>query len=291
MKRLALLALLLLPLAGCSRDGQEDGVAEAATPTRAVAKGVVEAEGGLVRVLAPRDGIVVSALVQEGDRVAAGQDLARLDDRQARLLLDAAGADVAERRSEADVAAAKAVGAEREAARLGRLAAVDAAPRQDADQAAAAAAVARGEQRQAQAAAGAAAARQRLSAFEVGVREIRSPTAGRVVRRTTATGAYASAAAPLYVIEPDGPRTVRAELDEAFADRVRPGMDATVTREFQSGDALRVKVVRVADVLAGPALADDATSRPDARVITVTLALPPNSGLRVGQRVLVRFGP
>jgi multidrug resistance efflux pump len=287
MKRLLLLAVLAL--AACSRPAPNSR-AEGPAPA-AVAKGVVEAQGGLLRVLAPRDGVVVEALAQEGDMVADRQLLARLDDRQPRLVLAATAAELGDRRAQLEVAAARAAGAEREAARLHNLAAADAATRQDADQAATAAAIARGEQHQAQEALHAAEARRQLNAYEVEVRTIRAPHPGRIVRRTIAPGAYVAAATPLFVMEPAGPRIVRAELDEAFADRVMPGMSATVSREFQAGRSYAAKVLRVSDVLSGPSLAEDAVARADARVIAVVLALQPGADLRLGQRVLVRFGP
>lgn len=257
----------------------------------AVAKGVVEAEGGLLRMLAPRDGQLVAPVANEGAAVVAGQVLARLDDRQARLTLDAATADLGERQAQAEVAAARAAGAQREARRLAKLADADAATRLEADQAATAASIARGEHRQALEALNASAARQRLAAYDVEVRTIRAPVAGHVVRRTASAGAYVAAAAPLFVIEPAGGRLVRAELDEAFADRVTPNGGAVVTREYQQGRSYPARVIRVSDLLSGPALADDAASRADARVVSVMLSLPPTSDLRLGQRVLVRFNP
>lgn len=287
MKRVVLPALLLFAACSGTPPAQHlDGPA----PT-AVAKGVVEAQGGLVRVLSPRDGVVAATMVDEGDQVAAGQPLAQLEDRQARLVLAAADAELGDRRAAVEVAEARASGAEREALRLRNLAAADAATRQDAEQATTAAAIARGEHHQAQEALRAAEARQRLNAYEVEVRTIRAPRPGRIVRRTAGAGAYAVASTPLFVLEPQGPRLVRAELDEAFADQVAPGMDATISREFQSGHSYAAKVLRVSDVLSGPALPDDAVARADARVIGVVLALPPGADLRLGQRVLVRFAP
>lgn len=288
MKRMIL--PILLALASCAPK-------PAPAPTQsgpfavAVAKGVVEAQGGLIRVLAPRDGLVIAPLAEEGAAVAAGQVLAQVDDRQAQLTLDAATADLGERRAQAEVAGTRATGAEREARRLAALAAADAATRLEAEQAATAASVARGEHRQALQALAATEARQRLAAYDVEVRTIRAPVAGRVVRRTAAVGGYVAAATPLFVIEPAGPRLVRAELDEAFADRVAPNARAVVTREYQQGQTYPAHVVRVSDLLSGPALADDAASRADARVVSVMLSLPPTSDLRLGQRVLVRFIP
>ncbi|MDB5452761.1 MAG: HlyD family efflux transporter periplasmic adaptor subunit, partial [Caulobacteraceae bacterium] len=172
-----------------------------------------------------------------------------------------------------------------------RLASADAATRLEAEQAATAAAISAGEQRQALAALQSAQARRDLEAYEVTVRDIRAPAAGRIVRRTAAAGAFVSVGSPLFVLEPDGRRVVRAELDEAFADRVKPGMTAAVSREFQPGVSYRAQILRVSNILAAPALADDMTPKADSRVVTVTLVLPDGTDLRIGQKVLVRFSP
>lgn len=289
------LALLLALLAaGCSArapatQGERANAGPAAVA--AVAKGVVDAETGLVRVRAPRDGVISKLLVQEGDHVAAGQPLAAMEARQAALALAATSAEIGDRRAQAQVAAARAEGAEREAARLSRLAAQDAAPRQDADQAATAAAVARGEYRQAQEGLRAAEAKRRLDAYEIDVRLVRAPVAGRIVRRDAVAGGYASAAGPLFLLEPDGRRVVRAELDEAFADRVRPGTVAVVTPEFQAGRSWRAHVLRVADLLTGASIDEDSTAKADTRVVAVLLTLDGPTDMRIGQRVLVRFTP
>jgi HlyD family secretion protein len=269
---------------------REAAAATAAAPT-AVAKGVVEAESGLVHVVAPREGLLVGAMAKEGDHVAAGQPLATLEARQSQLVLGATSAQLDAVRAQVEVAAARSQAADRDAARLKRLAGQDAAPRQEAEQAESLAAVARGDYRQAQAALRVAEARRRLDAYEVAVRVVRAPMAGVIVRRDTAPGAYAIGAGPLFLLEPDGRRIVRAELDEAFADRVRPGGAATVSREFQQGQAYPARVVRVADVLAGPAIAGDGAAKADTRVVSVVLSLDGATDLRLGQRVLVRFAP
>ncbi|MBT9470836.1 MAG: HlyD family efflux transporter periplasmic adaptor subunit [Phenylobacterium sp.] len=289
MKRLLVSSLVALSLAACDR-----ARAPAPPPDRpaaAVAKGVIEAPGGLVRLVAPRDGVLIEVNAEEGGHVAAGDILARLDDRQARLQLANAEADLGQRKAELAVAASRAAGAAREARRLSGLAAADAATRQDADQAATTASVTQGERRQAGEALQAAQARRQLAVFEVESRVVRAPVAGRIVRRSSAAGGYVAATAPLFVLAPDGARIVRAELDEAFADRVTPQSRALVTREFQTGGVYGARVLRVADALGAPSLGDEAASRADARVVTVLLSLAPGADLRLGQRVLVRFQP
>ncbi len=289
MRRLVFLLAMLA--AGCSGKPTDAPLEAPAVAAIAVAKGVVEGQAGVVRVTAPRDGVLLRPLAEEGDRVAANQPLAAMDARQARLELAAADAELGDRRAQLEVAAAKSDGAAREAQRLAALAAADAATRQDADQARTLAAVAQGERRQAQQALRAAEARRNLQAYEVTVRDIRSPVAGRILRRTAGEGAYVAVAAPLFVVVPDGPLVVRAELDETFADHVKPGMKAVVTGEFQPGRSFNARVLRIADALSGPGLPEDAGSRPEARVLVVVLGLAPEAGLRQGQRVLVRFTP
>jgi RND family efflux transporter MFP subunit len=283
------LSLAGLALAGCRPAA--DQARAPLPPQAAVAKGVVEAGGGLVRVPAPSDGVLRRLLVEEGDHVRAGQPLAAIDDREARLALESAEADLADKRAQLQVARARVAGAGREAARVGDLARADAATGQDADQAAVAASVARGEAAQAAGAVQAAEARRRLAAFEVDTRTIRSPVAGTVIKRVASAGGWTAAAAPLFVIEPDGPRIIRAELDEAFADRVRKGSRAQVTREYDQGRAWPAQVTRVSDVFGAPALADDPAARADSRVEGVVLDLEGGSDLKLGQRVLVRFLP
>jgi RND family efflux transporter MFP subunit len=281
--------LLLLALVGCSSGEPAAKPQPSAKAPLAVAQGVVDAEAGLIRVRAPRDGVVAQSLVEEGDHVPAGELLASLQARQAQLDLDVAVAEVADRQAQLEVADAKAAGSLREAQRLDRLAKEDAGPRQDAERAATAAQIDRGEQRQAAAALRQAQARRELSRYEVDVREIRAPVNGRIVRRAISPGAFVSAATSLFVLEPDGRRVVRAELDEAFAGRVRSGMHAVVTRQFQPGAAYAAQVLRVSDLLAGPSMPDDPTAKADTRVVSVVLTLTGAQDLRLGERVLVRF--
>jgi multidrug resistance efflux pump len=289
VKRLAL--LLLLVLTGCSRALPAERPPSAVQGPLAVAQGVVDSEAGLIRVRAPRDGVISRTWAEEGDHVPAGQVLASLQARQAQLDLDVASAEVADRKAQLEVASVRAAGSRREAERLDRLARADAGPRQEAERAETTAQIDRGEERQAAAALRQAQARRDLSLYEVDVREIRAPVSGRIVRRAVTPGAFVSASTSLYVLEPDGRRVIRAELDEAFAGRVRPGMRAVVSRQFQAGPTYPALVLRISDLLSGPSMPDEPTARADTRVVSVVRALPGAPNLRLGERVLVRFNP
>jgi len=187
--RAALVAgLSTVALAGCERS-QPRSAAPAAAAVQAVAKGVVDVEGGLIRITAPRDGVVGQVKVHEGDTVAKGAVLAVLDEAQARLNADAAAAEEGDKRAQAAIAETKAAAAAREAARLARLSKADAATRQDADQAQTAAKIAAGERDQAAEAVKAAEVRRKLAALDLEARTVRAPAAGVVLRRFVSAGA------------------------------------------------------------------------------------------------------
>jgi len=285
----ALVVLLAVAACGPDEHRKAHGAAPPAPASAAMAKGFVDVAGGLVRIAAPRDGVVMRMLVEEGDTVAKGQPLAVFDDRQAQLSLEAARAEIADRRAQLAMAEAKAAGVARDSQRLSGLAKQDAATRQDADQAATALAISTAERDQARQALAGAEARSRLEALEVEVRTLRAPAAGRIIRRSANVGAFVSAAAPIFLLEPQGARIVRAELDETFADLVHAGMRAHVTREFDDTHAYDAHVLRVAEVFASPALNDDAAARSDSRVVSVVLTLDAPAPMKLGQRVLVRF--
>lgn len=279
-------------LGGCDRPTQRAAQRPSVPAAAAVAKGVIDVDGGLVRLSSPRDGVLTSVRVHEGDHVEKGAVMATLDDAQAKLNLEGAVAEEGDKRAQAVIAQAKAAAAQRDADRLGRLSKADAATRQDAEQAQVAAKVAAAERDQAEQAVQAASVQRRLAELEVQQRTLRAPAAGTVVRRTAVGGVSVSAGSPvLFTVAPDGPRVVRAELDEAFADRVQPGMPATVVREFNEHKTYKAKVLRISEVFGSAALNDEPGGRADARVLSVVLQVEPTEDLRLGQRVLVRFGP
>ncbi len=279
-----------LALAACDRHaGQAE--AQARTDAMAVARGVVAVEGGLVSVAAPRDGLVAQVDADEGVHVQRGQVLARLDLDRAKLESAQAAAETAQAEAAWRGAQAKSAAAGAEAARLKRLADADAATRRDATQAQQSATVATAASDEALRAVDVARARQRLAELEQTARVVRSPVAGVVLRRSAAIGAAAGpTAGPLFVVAPDGPRIIRAELDEAFVGRVAPGATAWVTDASGEGPSYKAKVLRVSPAFETASLDDQPGARADSRVLRMVLAFDQPNGLRLGQRVLARIG-
>lgn len=286
-------AALVLGLAACQKSETKDAAADRArTPPVAVARGVIDAEPGLIAINAPFDGVVRAVNAREGEQVSAGAVLAQMDDRLARLTRDASDASIAEIEARVAAAQTQAAGADAEAARLRRLADADAGTRQDADTARRAAQTARDELVSAQKSAEAARARRRLDAYAVDARSVTAPVAGRILRRPAAQGSSVVAGAPLFVLEPHGTRIVRAELDEVFVERLRVGMTANVSLEADPAKSFPARVERIGEIFGAPALASDPTGPTDTRSLTIILSVPADqAGLRLGQRVLVRINP
>lgn len=263
--------------------------AAAATPYVAVARGRVDVEGGLLRLASPIAGVVTKVDAEEGAPVAAGAVLATLDTHGARLAVDSAQAELAGAQAQLQVATVRAQAAQAESKRMATAAAEGVANGQAAAQARTQSAEAQAQRGVAQAAlqqarAGLARARQTLAQHR-----ILAPVAGVVAKINTQAGETVAPDGPaIFVLLPDKPHIVRAELNESYVAAVHPGMMALV----QAGDGTEswsARVLRVAPVFSPSTLADDSAQRAGARSVECVLALDAQAPLRVGQRVLVRI--
>lgn len=293
----AMTLLILHAIPGCTSSGRPTSANDsqaAQSQYVAIARGRVDVEGGLARVVAQREGVITAVDVQQGDKVKAGEVLAQLDPRAARIAMDGAKAQAEQARAQLAQVKAGLDEAKRRAPRIAEAARAGAASGDAAD-------AARNEVASLQAQADSAkaavdAARQHVEAaqLDLDARTLRAPVAGRIVRRDAQVGEVVSSTsgAALFVILPDRPRIVRAEVDADDADRIKPGMRAQVVRDTGEGPTWTAKVLRVGEVLGPGALNDDPLARATAREVECVLELAPSGAaqpLRIGQRVLVRF--
>jgi HlyD family secretion protein len=228
------------PLLDASAPTQPVSAAPISVPL-AAGRGVLDVRGGLTQIAAARDGIVAEVLVEEGARVAAGQLLARLDDRLVRAQQAVAAAELAERVAAIGVLEARLGGALREQARAADAVRANAAARQMLDQANTEVAVLRAEIIARQAERKSAAARLGAAAEEVEAREVRAPADGMIIRRSARPGDGVSTlqVSTMFWFAPETPRIARIEVDEAYAARLRPGLPAEVTLELAEAEGAR----------------------------------------------------
>lgn len=291
---LALLASALL-LAGCSHDDAPAASAKAATPAYvAVARGRIDIEGGLLKLSMLSDGVITEVKAHEGDHVHKGQLLAQLNTEPAQLAVSEALSAQQQAGAQIDLLDARVKAAQLRAQRLREAAKAGAGDSQSADDATESARQLQSEYDNARATAALATQKLASARYELSQRSLLAPMDAVVVRRLIQPGATASpSSGAAFVLLPDGPRIVRAELNESFVDAVHTGMTAEVSDDSGSSmPTLKAHVLRIGDVFGASQLEDDPELRANTRTVECVLAFDqaPPTDLRIGQRVLVRFG-
>lgn len=289
-RRCALLAASLL-LAACARHDDPSGHAPAPAYA-AVARGRVEVDGGLLSLGMPREGMLASVDAHEGQQVRRGQSLAALDPRPAQLAIATAQAGLAQARAQAGLVDARLGAARLHARRLAAAARAGAGDGQSADDAQAAAMELAAQQRAARAAVSMAEQKLAAARFELAQGTLRAPVDADVVRVSARVGTLVTPqSGALFELLPHAPRLVRADLSEAYADAVGAGMPAQVTADGgRQAGPWPAHVVRIGQLVGPSALEDDPQQRINSRTVECVLAFDAPTPLRVGQRVLVRFG-
>jgi len=236
-------------------------------------------------------GHVEQAQAREGDRVAAGQLLAKIDARDLEIAVRQAEAGLAEARSARPEveSAISAAAAQRELAqathrRMKDLFDKRSISNQEMDEANA-------KLRQAEAAAKMAEARlvqlserirQAQEAVEsarvrLGWVEVKAPFAGRVIERKVEPGNLASPGLPLFLIEQEGVYRLEASIDESRLSAVRTGQSVTVELDAVAGP-LQGRVAEIVPLV-------DAASRS----FIAKIDLPDRAELRSGLYGRARF--
>ena len=289
------LAALAFALGGCSDGSHAVPDAAQASQWLAVARGKVGVQGGMAQVAARVDGVVESIDVKQGDAVKAGQVLAGLDPRAAKIEVATARAGVAQAEAKLAELQVALQQARRRAPRIAAAAKAGAATGDAAGQARDAVASLTAKTSAAEAARDV--ARQQLAAAQLhfDATRLRAPVAGTIVMQRIAIGQTVSASSgqPMFELLPDRPHVVHAQLDADSAGAIHPGMRAQVVRDSGSGPAYEATVQWVGQVLQPASLNQDPLERAIANDVDCTLELAPAKAgqppLRIGQRVLVQF--
>lgn len=279
-----------IALCACSHPQAEQATTTTAPAYAAMARGVVDVQGGLIRIAAPREGVLANIAVAPGDEVKAGALLAMLDAHAAQLALAAARAELDQAKAHSVALQSRVVSAAQRADRARQAAQAGAASGQSADDAAQALAGLNAEIGEATAATEAASAHVAQAEHEVQLRTLRAPASARVVARNAHAGDVVSPQnpVPLFTLLPDAPRIVRAELNEAFVNKVAVGMHAEIVADVGDGKVYTATVTRIGEVFGPSKLVEDTQEVSDTRDVECILKLDDQT-LRVGQRVQVRF--
>lgn len=269
----------------------EAAAAEKKSPYAAVANGKADVEGGIIQVAARRAGVVRDVLVQEGDVVARGQVLARLEDDEPRLAAERAAAEVGQARAALALLEVQLSSAQREERRLQGLAPNNFVAAQKLDQARDAVREAQAKILAQQAIVATARARHSEARYDQELSVIRAPADGRIVRRYANPGAGASTlnVSNMFDLEPQAGRIVRAEIAEGALPYVVIGQTVQMSPEADPTKTYPGRVLRRAAVFGARKLqSDDPSERTDDRVVEVVVQAD-GAPFLIGQRVLVKF--
>jgi HlyD family secretion protein len=261
------------------------------SPYAAIANGKADIEGGIIQVAARRQGIVRDVMVQEGQDVVAGQALAKQEDDDARLAADTATASLNSARAQLALYQVQLRTGQREYKRLQNLSASNFVAGQRLDAAQDQIASANANIQAQQAAIQVATAQLAQARYNQELTIIRAPANGRIARRYANPGAGASTlnVTPMFDLEPQTNRIVRAEIVEADLPNVAIGQEVEIQPESDPNKTYVGKVLRRAAVFGARKLAsDDPSQRSDDRVVEVVVSAD-GAPILVGQRVLVKF--
>jgi HlyD family secretion protein len=265
MRKWALRAAILLALAAAIVALRFTAFAPEPIPVLAVAaaaglveEAVTNSRAGTVRArrrakISPEIGGQVAALpFAEGSSVQAGDLVLQLVDRSQRAQLDLSREEAAAARAELDRACLTAEHAEREAARLRRLAAEDIIPSDLLDAADSEGRAAAAVCEAARAGVARAQAAIRLAETELEKTRLSTPFAGVVAEITTEVGEWVTPSPPALPVPPVvdilDPRSIyiSAPMDEVDAARLRSGLPARVSVDSHRDQRFAGTVARVA---------------------------------------------
>ncbi|PYB74213.1 HlyD family secretion protein [Rhizobium wuzhouense] len=258
-------------------------------PILAAARGVVDVEGGLLKITAPRDGMVRSVKVAEMKRVRAGDILAELDSQQEQLAARISEEEALQAEAHFKLLQVKMKSLEKQVQRMQRAAVGEAVSDQALDDVLASRDSLAIELKVAESAAGVARSRKEMAQHEVELRTVRAPADGLIIRQFARVGEVVSAQAmsELFTLLPDGMKIVRAELPEQFLGDVQAGVPVEVVAEDRMAQAVPGSLDRISPVLMQSSN-QVSGERNDVRTATSIVTIDQNAPFRIGQRVIVR---
>lgn len=280
----------LLLLSGLPHAAEQSDNPASSPQIVAAARGVVDVEGGIVRISPPRDGVVVAVNVHEGSVVRVGDVLAQLDSKQETLAARISQDELMQSRRQLQLMQLKEKSSSRQLERLRRAAASDAVSKQALDEANDAHAALAVELEMASSAVEIAQFRQGMAEHEAELRTIRAPVDGVIVRQSARVGEAFSTQAmtELFSILPDKAKIIRAEIPEEFLGAIAPDVPVEIVTDNNPAAPFAGTVVRVSPVLTQAKRGETNDERSDIRTASAIIRVDGNVPLTVGQRVVIK---
>ncbi|MBB6484639.1 HlyD family secretion protein [Rhizobium lusitanum] len=276
---------------GMPKAGESAEAAEAASPAiAAAARGTVDVEGGLYRITAVRDGVVASVEAAEGAYVRKGDVLAVLDSQQEEASVRIAESELSQAEDRFKLLQLKSKNLGKTLERMQRAAAGKAVSDQALSDARDAYETQTIETNSASSALSVARERLEIAKREVNVRSMKAPADGVIVRQAVKVGEAVSVQAmtEMFVLLPDGPKIVRADIPEEYLGSVGPGMAVEIAAEGRTTQSISGKITRISKVLSRPKSAENTGERSDVRAANCIITIARDAPLAIGQRVVVR---
>ena len=270
---------------GCSA---KTANSEHASPTYlAIGRGKIDIEGGLLYVTAPVDSQYETINAAVGSEVKVGDILATLNAEQEILATDMATAEVEHTQAEITSLSERLNYAESTAKRLSEAAGAGAVDQQQADEALQNTHQIKNEIAIAKAALNIAAVKLKQAQFALQKRTLRASQNAKIVKVLAQKGAQVTAAQNLaFILLPNKPFIVRAEINENFIDKIQPGSTASILFDSKPSATAKAKVIHVGSVLEASRWGDE---QQPSRSIECTLEIEQQQNFKVGQNVMVKF--
>lgn len=257
----------------------------------AIGTGVVDVKGGLNEVSSSLEGLISEVLAVEGDKVKAGQVLARQDNRSERIAIEQAEAELKIAHATLEATRLSRASRKRDLERLRPLYEIGAVTSQEFDRTRDQLQQMEVQEKQQELGIAKAEVALEQARFKFDQREIRSLVDGRVVAVKAQVGFATSSmtVASLFTIIPDEPLIIQAKIDIASLADISIGQAANVFVGFDRQKKYKAHVIRIASYLELPK--DDAQEQNQnntPQVIDVVLELS-GSELLIGQRVNIEL--
>jgi multidrug efflux pump subunit AcrA (membrane-fusion protein) len=256
----------------------------------AAARGVVDVDGGLIKISAPRDGVILAVNAGEGAKVKAGDILVQLDNRQELLTEHIAQAELAQAQNQYRLLELKGKVLARKIDHLRKAAVGKTVPEPALEEALDAQASLALELELGSSAANIAQMQLDMAKANREMKSVRATIDGTVIRQNAKVGETASSQAPseLVTIMPNKPKIIRAEIPEEFLGMLAADMHVDIVPENHLSKAFSGTIRQISPILAPPRSTEASDEKSDIRTASAIISVDGNVPLTVGQRVIVK---